>query len=67
MKRSEKLHDFHEHECGRGFMYDLECSCWDGPRVTEVDLIERAEGLEPKARYGPMRVGKAHLVDTPPD
>lgn len=66
MRPGEKLHDVHEYGCGRGLFYDLDCSCWDGPRVTEQDLLERDEGLEAKPRWEPLKVGKAHIVDTPP-
>ena len=54
MLPGEKLHDTHEYGCGRGLFYDLDCSCWDGPRVTEQDLKERAAGGPAKARCEPL-------------
>lgn len=53
MKPGEVLHDVHEYGCGRGLFYDLECSCWDGPRVTEQDLRERAAGGPATPRFTP--------------
>lgn len=53
MRPDEKLHSVHEYGCGRGLFYDLECSCWDGPRVTEQDLKERAQGGPAAPRFTP--------------
>jgi hypothetical protein len=64
VRPGEVLHNTHEYGCGRGMFYDLECSCRDGPRVTEQDLLDRAEGLPPKARVEPLKVSKAWLASS---
>ena len=32
------IRERHEYECGKALFPDLECGCWDGPRVTTEDV-----------------------------
>lgn len=68
MLANETLHERHEYGCGRGLFYDLDCSCWDGPRVTEADLKDRAAGRPAVARFDPndSKVSRMSVVLTPP-